>query len=100
MLKALLRHRKVQPEARPEPQARIDIIFLDEPKDDRDEVNTFMRSPVVPRVGEVVTLDGYFRRGGAFVVERVEYLFCCESRSEAGWVRDLSVCVSLYVREK
>ncbi len=37
-------------------------------------------------------------RRGAFVVERVEYLFCCESR-EAGWVRDMSVYVSLFVRE-
>ena len=45
MLKALLRHLK------PEPQARIDIIFLDEPEEDRDEVNTFTRAPVVPRVG-------------------------------------------------
>ena len=43
-------------------------------------------------------LDGDFRRRGAFVVERVEYTFCCEGR-EAGWVRDVSVYVSLFVRE-
>ena len=57
-----------------------------------------MQVPIIPRVGETVMLDGDFRRRGAFVVERVEYTFCCESR-QAGWVRDLSVHVSLFVRE-
>ncbi len=57
-----------------------------------------MHVPILPRVGETVTLDGDFRRRGAFVVKRVEYMFCCDSRA-AGWVRDLSVPVSLFVRE-
>ena len=43
-------------------------------------------------------IDGHFRRCGTFVVERVEYAFCCDRR-EAGWVRDLGVYVSLFVRE-
>ncbi len=57
-----------------------------------------MHVPIMPRVGETIRLDGDFRRRGAFVVERVEYLLCCDSRA-AGWVRDLSVHVSLFVRE-
>ena len=57
-----------------------------------------MQVPMVPRVGEMITLDGHFRRRGAFVVERVEYTFCCDSRVN-GWVRDLGVYVSLFVRE-
>ncbi len=54
--------------------------------------------PIIPRIGETIRLDGDFRRRGAFVVERVEYMLCCDSRA-AGWVRDLSVHVSLFVRE-
>jgi len=57
-----------------------------------------MLVPMLPRVGETVTLDGDFRQRGAFVVERVEYSFCCDNR-QAGWVRDLSVYVSVFVRE-
>ncbi len=95
MFKALTR-RSARPEAPPWPD--IDIVFLDEEEDDRDEVDTFMCVPMLPRVGETVTLDGDFRRRGAFVVERVEHMFCCEGRV-AGWVRDLSVHVSLFVRE-
>ncbi len=95
MFKALSSRRTARPEA---PPFDIDIVFLDEAEDERDEVDTFMCVPMLPRVGETVTLDGDFRRRGAFVVERVEYMFCCESR-EAGWVRDLSVHVSLFVRE-
>ena len=64
----------------------IDITFLDE--DDHNETDTFFRTPVVPRVGESITLDGYFQRRGVFVVERVEYAFCCERR-QAGWARDV-----------
>ncbi len=64
----------------------------------RDDVDTFMQVPIIPRVGETIMLDGHFRRCGAFVVERVEYTFCCDSRV-AGWVHDLSVGVSLFVRE-
>ena len=96
MLKALTRRRKAHPDAPLWPH--IDILFLDEPEDERDEVDTLMRVPVVPRVGETVMLDGHFRRRGAFVVERVEYIFCCDRR-EAGWVRDLGVYISLFVRE-
>ena len=57
-----------------------------------------MQVPMLPRVGETIMLDGDFRRRGAFVVERVEYTFCCDRR-EAGWVRDLGVYVSVFVRE-
>ena len=88
--------RATRPEAPPWPD--IEIVFLDEPEDERDEVDTFMHAVIMPRVGETIRLDGDFRRRGAFVVERVEYLLCCDSRS-AGWVRDLSVHVSLFVRE-
>ena len=95
MFKVLRRRRTAQPEA---PPFDIEIVFLDEPQDERDEVDTFMHVPIMPRVGETIRLDGDFRRRGAFVVERVEYLLCCDSRS-AGWVRDLSVHVSLFVRE-
>ena len=73
----------------------IDIMFLDE--DDHDVTDTFFRTPVVPRVGESITLDGYFQRRGVFVVERVEYAFCCERR-QAGWVRDVGVHVDVFVR--
>ena len=38
MLKTLLRHRKVQPQAQPQHWPRIDILFLDEPEEERDEV--------------------------------------------------------------
>ena len=69
MLKAL-RRRRPRPEA---PPFDIDIVFLDEPEDERDEVDTFMHVPIMPRVGETVMLDGDFRRRGAFVVERVEH---------------------------
>ena len=72
----------------------IDITFLDE--DDHDETDTFFRSPVVPRVGERLSLDGYFQRQGVFVVERVEYAFFCESR-RAGWARDVGVHVDVFV---
>ena len=102
MLKALTRRRKsqAQPQARPDPDwPYIEILFLDEPDDDgRDEVDTYMQIPIIPRVGETIMLDGYFRRRGTFVVERVEYTFCCDRR-EAGWVRDLGVYISLFVRE-
>ena len=95
MFKALTRRRP----ARPDPTwPHIEIMFLDEQEGERDEVDTFMQVPMLPRIGETVTLDGDFRRRGAFVVERVEHMFCCESR-EAGWVRDLGVHVSLFVRE-
>ncbi len=96
MFKALRRRRPARPEAPPWPD--IDIVFLDEPEGERDEVDTFMHAVIMPRVGETIRLDGDFRRRGAFVVERVEYLFCCESRV-AGWVRDLGVHISLFVRE-
>ncbi len=95
MLKALRRRRTARREAQP---FDIDIVFLDEPEGERDDVNTFMHVPMLPRVGETVMLDGDFRRRGAFVVERVEHMFCCDSRV-AGWVRELSVHVSLFVRE-
>ncbi len=90
------RRRPARREAQPWPH--IDIVFLDEPEDERDDVDTFMHVPMLPGVGETVMLDGDFRRRGAFVVERVEHTFCCESR-QAGWVRDLGVHVSLFVRE-
>ncbi len=96
MFKALTRRRPARPEAPPWPD--IDIVFLDEAEDDRDEVDTFMHVPIIPSVGETIRLDGDFRRRGAFVVERVEYMFCCQSRV-VGWVHDLSVHVSLFVRE-
>ncbi len=96
MFKALTRRRPTRPEAQPWPH--IDIIFLDQAEGERDEVDTFMRVPIIPRVGETIMLDGDFRRRGAFVVERVEHMFCCEGR-EAEWVRDLGVHVSLFVRE-
>ena len=73
----------------------IDIIFLDE--EEHDETDTFFLTPVVPRVGETITLDGYFERRGTFVVECVEYMFFCESR-QAGWARDLGVHINLFVR--
>ncbi len=95
MLKALRRRRTARREA---PPFDIDIVFLDEPEDERDDVDTFMHVPMLPRAGETVMLDGDFRRRGAFVVERVEHMFCCDSRA-AGWVRDLGVHVSLFVRE-
>ena len=57
-----------------------------------------MQIPMLPRVGETITLDGHFRRRGAFVVERVEHVFCCDSRV-AGWVQDLGVYVCLFVSE-
>ena len=87
--------RATRPEA---PPFDIEIVFLDEAEDERDDVNTFMHVPIMPRVGETIRLDGDFRRRGAFVVERVEHMLCCDSRA-AGWVRDLSVHVSLFVRE-
>ncbi len=95
MFQALTRRRTARPEA---PPFDIEIVFLDVSEDEHDEVDTFMHVPIMPRVGETVTLDGNFRRRGAFVVERVEHMFCCDSR-RAGWVRDLSVHVSLFVRE-
>ncbi len=95
MFRALTRRRPARPEAPPWPD--IDIVFLDEPEG-VDDVDTFMQVPIIPRVGETVTLDGDFRQRGAFVVERVEYSFCCDNRV-AGWVRDLGVHVSLFVRE-
>ncbi len=95
MFKALRRRRTARPEA---PPFDIEIVFLDEAEDEHDEVDTFMHVPILPRVGETVRLTGNFRRRGAFVVERVEHMFCCESRV-AGWVRDLGVHVSLFVRE-
>ena len=95
MLKVLRRRRTARPEA---PPFDIEIVFLDEAEGELDDVDTFMRVPMLPRVGETVMLDGDFRRRGAFVVERVEHTFCCESR-QAGWVRDLGVHVSLFVRE-
>ena len=99
MLKALTRRRKAQAQARPDPDwPHIEILFLDESEDERDEANTLMRVPMVPRAGETVMLDGDFRRRGTFVVERVEYTFCCDRR-EVGWVRDLGVYISLFVRE-
>ena len=73
----------------------VDIIFLDE--DEHDETDTFFRTPVIPRIGESITLDGYFERRGTFVVECVEYTFCCESR-QAGWARDVGVHINLFVR--
>ena len=91
-----LTRRPARPEAQPWPH--IEIMFLDEQEDELDGVDTLMQVPMLPRVGETVMLDGDFRRRGAFVVERVEHMFCCDSR-EAGWVRDLSVHVSLFVRE-
>ena len=96
MFKALRRRRTTRTEA---PPFDIEIFFLDEAEDERDDVDTFMHVPMLPRVGETVMLDGDFRRRGAFLVERVEHTFCCESR-QAGWVRDLGVHVSLFVREK
>ncbi len=95
MFQALTRRHTARPEA---PPFDIEIVFLDVSEDEHDEVDTFMHVPIMPRVGETVTLDGNFRRRGAFVVERVEHMFCCDSRT-AGWVRDLSVHVSLFVRE-
>ena len=81
------------------PLPYLDILFLDElDGGERDEVDTFMPVPTIPRAGETVTLDGDFRRCGAYVVERVEYVYCCERRSN-GWVRDLGVFVRLFVRE-
>ncbi len=94
MFKNLRRRRPARTEV---PPFDIEIFFLDEAEDERDEVDTFMHIPLLPRVGETVMLDGDFRRRGAFVVERVEYMFCCDSRA-AGWVRYLSVHVSLFVR--
>ena len=73
----------------------VDITFLDE--EEHDEVDTFFRTPFIPRVGEILTLDGYFVRSGTFVVERVEYMFFCETR-EAGWVRDLGIHANVFVR--
>ena len=101
MLKALTRRRKpeAQPQARPDPDwPYIEILFLDETEEERVEIDTFMQVPIIPRVGETIMLDGHFRRRGTFVVERVEYTFCCDSRV-AGWVRDLGVYVSVFVRE-
>ena len=54
MPKALTR-RTARPEAPPWPD--IEIVFLDEAEDERDEVDTFMHVPMLPRVGETVTLD-------------------------------------------
>ncbi len=48
--------RATRTEAPPWPD--IDIVFLDEPEGERDEVDTFMHVPILPRVGETVTLDG------------------------------------------
>jgi len=70
MLKALTQ-RPNRPEAPPWPH--IDIIFLDASEGKRYGVNTFMQVPMLPRVGETITLDGDFRRRGTFIVERVEH---------------------------
>ena len=102
MFKALRRRRTAPPEAPPWPDIPpwpdVEIVFLDEPEDEHDGVDTLMHIPIMPRVGETIRLDGNFRRRGAFVVERVEHMFCCDSR-QAGWVHGLSVHVSLFVRE-
>ncbi len=95
MFKALTGRRTARPEA---PPFDIDNVFLDEAEDERDEVDTFMDVPIIPRIGETITLDGDFRRCGTYVVERVEYVYCCERRSAHGWVRDLGVYVRLFVR--
>lgn len=98
MFEPLRRRRK--PQAQPVPDwPHIEFLLLDEPEEERDEVDTFMQVPMVPRVGETVMLDGHFRRRGTFVVERVEYTFCCDSRVR-GWVRDLGVYVRLFVRAR
>ena len=81
----------------PDAWPHIDIVFLDIPADEHDETDTFFQSPVVPREGETVNLDGDFQRCGAFVVEKVEYAFRCDGRHR-GWVRDLGVHVCLFVR--
>ena len=81
----------------------LDILFTDEEEADGsisyDETNTYFQTPVIPREGETITLDGDFRRRGTFTVERVEYTFCCDGRHR-GWVRDLGVYVRVFVRQR
>lgn len=58
-----------------------------------------------PSVDILLGQEGFFDRfrikfekgHGTFVVERVDYVFFCESR-QAGWVRNFGIQVHLFVR--
>ena len=86
--------------SKPPDWPHLDLVFSGEgPEEIRDETDAFFHSPVIPREGETITLDGDFQRCGSFIVDHVDYTFCCDGRQN-GWAKDLGVVVRLFVRRK